>query len=337
VVGLLVTVVAALLAIVGEWLHARRIRRVARLAFGPRERSRRWTRLVAPLRVAAIAATAWGFWTLWDFRTESAAETSDDGGRHLVVALDVSPSMHLADAGPQSQLSRGDRARDVLRSIFERIDTRRTRVSIIAFYTDAKPVVVDSFDPEVIANVLADLPLEQVFTGGKTNLYSGVKTAAELAKPWRERSATLLVVSDGDTLPAQAIPKLPAAIGPVLVLGVGNPRQGTFIDGHSSRQDAATLERLALQLNGHYRDVNSRHLPSDQLASLTMNSPIAGQSSVDWQQLAITAVVAGSTVLAMLPMLLAWWGGVFRPDRAAQAENSPYEPDTIRARGASTH
>ena len=88
----------------------------------------------------------------------------------------------------------------------------RTRVSIVAFYTEARPVVIDTFDPEVVANILDDLPLEHAFTPGKTNLYEGVKAAGEAGKTWPAKSATLLVVSDGDTLPAKEIPSLPAGL-----------------------------------------------------------------------------------------------------------------------------
>ena len=53
--------------------------------------------------------------------------------------------MHQLDAGPREDVSRGDRVREVIRSILSRLDTRRTRVSMIAFYTEAKPVIVDTF------------------------------------------------------------------------------------------------------------------------------------------------------------------------------------------------
>ena len=42
--------------------------------------------------------------------------------------------------------------------------------------------MVDAYDPEVIANIIDDLPLEHVFMPGKTNMYDGVKPAAEAGK-----------------------------------------------------------------------------------------------------------------------------------------------------------
>ncbi|MCH8922947.1 MAG: VWA domain-containing protein, partial [Planctomycetes bacterium] len=197
-----------------EWLHARRIGRLAHLAFGPRARARGWVVVVAPLRVVAAGVIGWGLMTLIQFDEDRWAPTPKElsDGRavhHLVLALDVSPSMDLADAGPKENASRADRARDVLRSILDRLDLRRTRVSVIAFYSKARPVVVDTFDANVVANILHDLPLEHAFATGKTSIYQAVVTAGEIGKKWPADSATLVLVSDGDTLPAKSPPKLP--------------------------------------------------------------------------------------------------------------------------------
>ncbi|MEX0586752.1 MAG: vWA domain-containing protein, partial [Pirellulales bacterium] len=294
----LIAICAAVTAcILSEWAHARRVRRVAHLAFGPAGRPRRWVRAAAPLRVVAVAALTWGLITLWqlDSAPEATGGSIDRSIHHVVVALDVSPSMHLVDAGPKGDQSRGDRAREVLRSILSRLDARRTRVSVVAFYSNARPVVVDTFDPDVTANVLEDLPLEHAFRGGKTNMYSGVKAAGELGAAWREGTATLLVVSDGDTLPPSEMPTLPPAFARAVVLGVGSPHRGTFIDGHSSRQDASSLERLALRLRGQYHDANTRHLPSEAIGTLAASLPMSDDKGPDVREAAIFAV-AGSSV-----------------------------------------
>ena len=54
---------AAVLAL-AEWRHARRVRHLAPLAFGPRGRAARWTTLAPPLRVAAGTALAWALTSL---------------------------------------------------------------------------------------------------------------------------------------------------------------------------------------------------------------------------------------------------------------------------------
>ena len=342
-VSLLSTVLAMALLALAEWLHARRVRRVSYLAFGPGGSPRSWTSLAPLLRVAAVGAVTWGLVTLLGIGAPPLEAFGAKDARslhHVVVALDVSPSMDLPDAGPKENQSRGDRARDAIRSVLERLDSRRTRVSIIAFYTTAKPVVVDTFDPEVTANVLADLPLEHAFAAGKTDLYSGVREAAKLGKDWRERSATLLIVSDGDTLPSQEIPTLPRAYSSVLILGVGSPSRGTFIDGHTSRQDAQSLERLALRLGGRYYNATSRHLPSAAVTAAATALPPEKGEPTDLRWLAVIATGCGSLVLASLPPLLALAGTAHRPwsagvpAKVTAATSSPRQARELLQTGA---
>jgi Ca-activated chloride channel family protein len=326
----MVTLLCAVLAMgflaLAEWLHARRVRRVSYLAFGPGGSPRSWTAFAPALRVAAVGTITWGLVTLLGIGAPPLEAFGSGDARslhHVVIALDVSPSMDLPDAGPKEDQSRSDRARDVIRSVLERLDARRTRTSIIAFYTNAKPVVVDTFDPEVTANVLADLPLEHAFAAGKTDLYSGVREAAKVGKDWRERSATLLIVSDGDTLPSQEIPALPRAYSSVLILGVGSPSRGTFIDGHSSRQDAQSLERLALRLGGRYYNATARHLPSDAVTAAAAALPAEKGEPTDLRWLAVVATGCGSLVLALLPPLLALVGTGHRPWSAGEPLTVP--------------
>jgi Ca-activated chloride channel family protein len=112
--------------------------------------------------------------------------------------------MQLQDSGPGAKQTRAQRATEVMTSLLQRIATDQVRISIVAFYTDAKPVVVDTFDMEVVKNALNELPLDLAFDVGKTALLQGIRQAAELAKPWQPDSTTLVVVSDGDTIPEVA-------------------------------------------------------------------------------------------------------------------------------------
>ena len=132
---------------------------------------------------------------LIDAAPYSADAASKKGKRsihHMVIALDVSPSMQIKDAGPAEEQTREDRGRDVLRSLLDRIDLQRTRISIVAFYSEARPVVVDTVDLNVVSNIIDDLPLEYAFTPGKTNLYKTVEAAAEVGKRWPKNSASLV-------------------------------------------------------------------------------------------------------------------------------------------------
>jgi hypothetical protein len=58
----------------------------------------------------------------------------------------------------------------VILSVLERVALEQLRVSVAAFYTGAKAAVVDTFDLEVVKNILNDLPLEMAFEPGKTLL-----------------------------------------------------------------------------------------------------------------------------------------------------------------------
>jgi Ca-activated chloride channel family protein len=320
VVEIAATLAVAIVCAFAEWLHAHRVRRVARLALGETERPRRWVRGASPVRVAGMTAAAWGLVTLLHLGSAASGDPAEDRPPigHLVIALDVSPSMQLVDAGPAGGLSRGGRGREVLRSLLSRLDANRTRVSVIAFYTTARPVVIDTFDQDVVANILDDLPLEHAFAGGKTNLYAAATSAAEIARPWRHGSARLLVVSDGDTLPTAAMPTLPASFADVVIAGVGNPDRGIFIDGHASRQDALALERLALRLGGTYYDVNSRPLPGGVAAAVTASPKREEAVGMDARQLALAVVAVSAVAIAVLPPLLALFGSAHRPRTVAR-------------------
>lgn len=304
------------LAVVGEYFHGRRCRRIAHLAFGPKAQPRAWVQITPALRVLAVSLLAWGFVQLYVLAPKVArpALMPDGGFRHLIIALDVSPSMQLKDGGEKKQQTRAQRAAEVLLSILQRIALDQTRVSVIAFYTDAKPVVVDTFDIEVVKNILSDLPLQMAFDTGKTSLISGVREAAAIAKPWKPGSTTLIIASDGDTVPDTGMPEMPRSIAQVLVLGVG-ARSGQNIDGHLSRQDSSALSQLATRLRGTYQDVNEKHIPSKELAALAAALPMRDQNNKGKRELALAAVVVGASLLAVLPVFLAlagaaWRGGV---------------------------
>jgi len=309
--------IVVLLAALAEWLHARRCRRVMRLAFGPAGAPRPWVSAAPFARAAATGALAWGLTTLLLVPAGASrpVKIPEGGYRHLVIALDVSPSMQLADAGADREQRRADRASEVLMSVLSRIALDQVRVSVVAFYNGARPVVVDTYDLEVVRNIINDLPLDYAFEIGKTKLLDGVREAANLARPWQPRSTTLMIVSDGDTVPDSGMPELPASIAQVVVIGVGDAAAGTYIDGHQSRQDAVTLRQLAQRLRGAYHDANERHLASAQLESLSRLMPLRDAAKQGRREAALAAVVAGAGVLALLPVALAMAGSAWHVGR----------------------
>lgn len=325
---LLIALGVMVLTALAEWLHLRRCQRVARLAFGPGGQAREWTRAVPWLRVAAVGLLAWGLLTLLQVGPRAAlVEKVPEGGyRHLVLALDVSPSMKLTDAGSGRKQTRAQRASEVILSLLQRISTDQVRISIVAFYTDAKPVVVDTYDMEVVKNALNDLPLDIAFDVGKTTLLEGIRQSAELAKGWQPESTTLVVVGDGDTIPDSGLPEMPRSINRTLIVGVGDPRSGSFIDGHQSRQDVATLRQLARRLRGEYFDANEKHLSSDLLTSLSRTLPLRDARSRGRRELALAAVGLGGMLLAALPVALAMAGCAWQTMAESKAAPTRSKP-----------
>jgi len=304
---LLGTIGIAALIVVAEVLHARRIRRASYLAFG-RQGRRLWTNGAPVARVVASGLIAWGSLTLLALDgAPDDAHRAKPAEKHLLLVLDVSPSMYIADSGVAGKQSRQARAADLMQSVLDRLDLAHTRVSVVAFYSTARPVVVDSFDLNVITNILRDLPLSQAFKEGQTNMYEGIRAATALAKPWAPGSTTLVLVSDGDTLPEAGLPRLPLAIGDTVIIGVGNPYRATQVADRSSRQDVSSLKRLAARLQGTYHDGNAKHLPTDILGRLVMLG-LDAQERTNLRTLALIAAGAGGAVLGLVAPLLAVWG-----------------------------
>src|SRR5262245_24958043 len=147
-----------ILALAAERLHARRTRRIAALAFGPGRRPAPWAHAAPWLRVLAMGGLCWGLATLMilppKIQTVKEGEVPPGEERNLLLVLAVSPSMRLQDAGPDGKQSRMKRASAILNSFFERTPIQAYKISVIAVYTEAKPVVVATKDMDVIQNIL---------------------------------------------------------------------------------------------------------------------------------------------------------------------------------------
>ncbi|HAM70789.1 MAG TPA: hypothetical protein DCM86_04010, partial [Verrucomicrobiales bacterium] len=304
-------------SLLAEGLHARRCRRLAPLAFGPAGGARAWTRGVPLLRALAMGAASWGFLQLAmlpGIPPGQGPGAPDPQARHLLLLLDVSPSMQLADAGPEGGQTRMHRAAQLLLPALERLPLGRVRISVVALYNGAKPVVIDTRDLEIVRNILHDLPLDAAFDPGKTRLFDGLREAALQARAWKEASTTLLVVTDGDTVPDTGIPALPRSVDGVWVVGVGDPRGGRFIDGHQSRQESSTLRQLAMRLGGTYHDGNEHDLPAGAIRAFEGTGVPPGAPSGGTRELALAAVIIGAATLAGLPLALALSGTRWQPD-----------------------
>lgn len=314
-VALVAMLATALLVLVGETLHSRRVRRVAHLAFGPEGRPQRWTLLAPVLRLLSATALAWGMATLVTIEphVHISGEVSEEEWRHLVLVLDVSPSMLLRDAGQSGEQSRSERAKELVDSLFERVPIGKFKITVIATYNGAKPVVEDTRDIELVRHVLTEVNMRYAFKTGSTRLFDGIAEAARIGKPWRAKSAMLVIVSDGDTVPATGMPELPPSFGGTLVIGVGDSVSGKFIAGHQSRQDASTLRQVANRLGGEFHNGNKRHVPSDILAAAASDSRRPLIERLTLREYALLAVTVGSVLLAGLQLLLHYFGARWRP------------------------
>ncbi|MBJ02797.1 MAG: hypothetical protein CMK00_08010 [Planctomycetes bacterium] len=315
-----IALVVAATCLAAEALHLRRRTPVAQLAFGPAGKPAAWVHAVPALRATATGLLTWGLLSLLVIapKTHSNAEGAfgtEEADKHVLMVLDVSPSMRLEDSGPGGTQSRMRRARDVLDSFLRRIPLEQYRISVVAVYNGAKPVVEDTRDVEVVRNILGDLPLHFAFPSGKTRLFDGLDKAAELAAPWTPKSTTLILVSDGDTVPAQGMPRMPASVADVLVVGVGDPTTGKFIDGQQSRQDVSTLRQIAARLGGTFHNGNVKHLSSVLIRDLTRGGEDSILEAFTRREYALGACGLGAALLALMPFLLHLFGTPWRPGK----------------------
>lgn len=308
--ALLAALTTFILVSLAEWLHARRIRVAARLAFGP-QGAKAWTHAVPWLRVASLTAFAWGVTTLLMLKLEApddeaAKERMDAEATRVVFVADLSPSMFLVDAGPDGSQNRHDRMKDVVEGILQRV-SGNLRFGVVGFYTDSLPVVMEARDPELVRNVFNGLPLTYAMPVGQTDLGTAVNRSLELVGDFPKSSTRVIILTDGDSIPLAAINPRPASVREVLVLGFGNPNKGSYIDGHQSRQEADTLQRVATSLAGVYHDVNEKHLDTSALGDLVvpLALPHKGLTLAQW---AVLLIVLGAVINALIPIALEYFG-----------------------------
>jgi Ca-activated chloride channel family protein len=109
------------------------------------------------------------------------------------------------------------------------------------------------------------------------------------------------------------MPEKPRSVGGVMVVGVGDPKVGKFIDGRQSRQDVSTLRQIALRLGGEYHDGNEKHLPTAMINRLTSVENESPFEKLTRREYALIACGVGAGALAFLPVLLAHFGTAWSP------------------------
>jgi len=315
-----------LLATVAELFHLSKVLRLAPLAFGPARKLQFLAFLAPVFRVLALGIAAWGLTMLLVLppSTHKPGEIRDGDYRHLVLVLDVSRSMEVEDAGPLGKQKRSQRAADLIQSFFDRVQSERYKTTVVAFATEAKPVVLDTMDREVVRNILTELPMRHAFKPGDTNLFAGLEEAAKIAKKWPPNSAVLMVVTDGDTVPATGIPKMPPSIGKnVVMVGVGNPTVGKALGGHTTRQDVSTLRQVAVRLSGAYHNGNDKQLATQLVSTLDERAKPKGGDQWTLRELALFCTGLGLAALALLQFSLTALGTGWEPGRRIPIQPAP--------------
>lgn len=317
---LLIAVLAAALAAIGERLHAKRIARVSRLAFGPGGKAASWTVAAPMLRCAGVGLATWGALVLL---THDPIDTEQPpnprASRQLLICLDVSPSMHLEDAGPDAEkVSRSRWSGKLVQGILDRLDMKDTRITLIGFYSKALPILQDTTDKNVVANMFDGLRMHVAFEPGTTDIGAGVQLALQTARPWARNSTTLVVISDGDIEKPVGPLSVPGSIANSIVIGVGDPAKASLVSGHSSRQDTWALKQLAARLGGFYHEGNRLHLPSALLDRLSMISPRVS-NLIGLREAGLIALGVGCGLLGLIGPALMLFGlrGAYRKDRRA--------------------
>ncbi len=310
---------AAVLASGAEWLHRDRIRRIHNLVFGVGRRGSLLAWLAPSLRVLACTAIAWGLVSLLQLppQIHDSEVTTESLKKHVVILLDVSPSMRLVDAGTEGKLSRMARAKEVLLSFFDRVPVRQYKLSVIAFYDRAIPVVIDTKDMEVVLNTLSDLPMHYAFKGKETNLFAGLKEMAEIVQPWEPNSTIVIVISDGDSVPPTGMPPMPPSVSGVLMVGVGDPVAGKFINGRNSKQDVSTLRQVATRLRGEFHNANTNHISTALIQQLTTGKAKPKWFDLSRREYSLLALASGAAILWALPWSLHYFGSRWQPGRVA--------------------
>ncbi len=135
-----------------------------------------------------------------------------------------------------------------------------------------------------------------------------------------------MLLSDGDTVPATGMPKMPASARSVIVIGVGDPQVGKFIDGRHSRQDVPMLRQIAARLGGTFHKGNESHVASSLIADALGVEEKDVWAKLTRREYALIACALSSLALAVLPLLLHLFGTRWRPGRRTSQSRGERAP-----------
>jgi len=269
----------------------------------PRARVHVWLNVGLALAIVALARPQWG-------RVE---EQVFDQSREILLALDLSRSMQAQDVKP----SRLDRATLLIQALLERLEGER--VGLLVFSGTAFLQSPLSADYEILREFLPMLGPDYLPEGG-TNYAALLRTSIEAFASTNSADRFLIILSDGEATDDDwkpLIPELKAKGIRVIGLGVGTEAGAMIPDGAGglvkdergavvlSKLDSSTLEQLANETGGTYRDASKWV----DLASVLQQTVEAGRKGAFVEKRAASYIDRFQWVLApaVLCLLLSFW------------------------------
>jgi Ca-activated chloride channel family protein len=283
---------AVLIAMIGAGVWYERWRRIARANFGGPQAAR-WPRSMswaatlvflggALLIVIAAARPQWS----------SREINREREGVDLVIALDISQSMHANDAAP----NRLQRAQDELARLVE--SQRGSRIGLVFFAGSAIIRSPLTSDTQAMVQLIRRSDSEAGLTRTGSDIGAALEQAAVILQDSETAGKAVLVVSDGEDhvnsylqslapLREQGVLVFSAGVGtaagstiPATNLRTGQPQVKLAPGGQPviTRLNEATLQSIAQAGGGRYLNLASDDLVSlrDDLASL-QQTPLSEQ------------------------------------------------------------
>jgi Ca-activated chloride channel family protein len=257
--------------------------------------------LATSLSIFALAGPVWEKLPQPVFREESA----------LVIALDLSQSMHASDIKP----SRLERARLKLLDLIKARKGGQT--ALIVYAATAFTVTPLTDDDNTIANLVPSLEPELMPAQG-SNISSALELATELLQQSGITHGDVLVITDGMPKSASGtIDALTASGHRLSIMGIGTleggpvPLSGGFLTDTSGaivipRLEPAQLQKAALQGSGIFVSMQADDSDIEKLADLFASKRIKTQTEGTELEADIWQEEGHWLLLLVLPLVALW-------------------------------
>jgi Ca-activated chloride channel family protein len=266
-------------------------------------RARLWLCLGLAFAIVALARPQWG-------RLE---EPVFDQSREILIAVDLSRSMLAQDVKP----SRLDRAKLLINSLLEKLAGERVGLAVFSGTAFLQSPL--SADYEILREFLPALGPDYLPEGG-TNYHALLETAVQAFGTSTAADRFLIVLSDGEATDddwQDLVSALKKKNIRAICLGIGTGAGAMIPDGSGgfvkddrgavvlSKLDSSTLQKLARETDGVYRDASSWV----DLAAVLQKTVEAGRKGkfVDKKNVRHVERYQWALAPALLCLLLSFW------------------------------